>query len=131
LHDTPIISPPSLVLYEPLLDAGPLHHTAVAERAAEAYEDPNLVDVPKVKDEGLGVSGGGGSSFDMGRAVTEPVLQFSAAYEGLCLISARLLKPVWEQPVVVDRGRVLGFSVLTLGPRQGGCGRKVVWSKAS
>lgn len=89
------------------------------------------MDVPKVKDEGLGVSGGGGSSFDMGRAVTEPVLQFSAAYEGLCLVSARLLKPVWEQPVVVDRGRVLGFFVLMLGAEARGGGRKVVWSKAS
>lgn len=65
------------------------------------------MDVPKVKEDGLGTNGGGGgSSFDMGRAITEPVLQFSAAYEGLCLVSARLLKPVWRQPVVVDRGEL-------------------------
>eukprot|EP00897_Mesotaenium_endlicherianum_P003492 jgi/Mesen1/3170/ME000184S02232 len=98
----------------------------VAEKAAEAFEDPRLVGAPHVPTGALGAGAGGGPAFsqaggfagygaragaaagagggfDMGQLVQEAEVQFSGAHEGLCVCSARLLRAVWEFPVVVGR----------------------------
>ncbi|CAM6093107.1 unnamed protein product [Calypogeia fissa] len=82
---------------------------SVAERAAEAYEDSHMVGVPQMLDGG--VSGGqsntagatGGFSIVQNVQDAEPV--FSGAHEGLCLCAARLLRPVWEFPVMAVKGK--------------------------
>ncbi|KAK9925018.1 hypothetical protein M0R45_033359 [Rubus argutus] len=56
----------------------------VAQNAAEAFEDQRLV--------------------RMGEDVEEGEPEFSASHDGLCLCSARLLLPLWELPVVVEKG---------------------------
>ncbi|PRQ53483.1 putative nucleoporin, Nup155 [Rosa chinensis] len=56
----------------------------VAQNAAEAFEDQRLVQKAEIVEE------------------AEP--DFSAAHEGLCLCSARLLLPLWELPFVVEEG---------------------------
>lgn len=75
--------------------------TAIADRAAEAFEDPRLVGVPQMQRGGAatsGVSSGGG--FNMGQVVQEAEPVFSGAHDGLCLCTARLLRSVWELPVM-------------------------------
>jgi nuclear pore complex protein Nup155 len=75
--------------------------TAIADRAAEAFEDPRLVGVPQMQGGGAatsGVSSGGG--FNMGQVVQEAEPVFSGAHDGLCLCTARLLRSVWELPVM-------------------------------
>lgn len=75
---------------------------AIADRAAEAFEDPRLVGVPQMQRGGAptgGVNSSGGG-FNMGQVVQEAEPVFSGAHEGLCLCTARLLRSVWELPVM-------------------------------
>ncbi|RAL48081.1 hypothetical protein DM860_017872 [Cuscuta australis] len=115
----------SLMLAAKIIDSDALISNTVAERAAEAFEDPRLVGLPQV--EGTGAfsnartpSGG----FSMGQVVQEAEPVFSGAYEGLCLTSSRLLLPLWELPVFVVKGDksnsavtpINGFIVCRLSP---------------
>ncbi|GAB2228632.1 hypothetical protein Droror1_Dr00022752 [Drosera rotundifolia] len=91
-----------LMLASKLIDSENVVSNAVAERAAESFEDPRLVGMPKLE---------GGSALsstttivggiNMGQVVQEAEPVFSGAYEGLSLCSARLLYPVWELPIMV------------------------------
>lgn len=65
---------------------GSWKYYVVAQNAAEAFEDQRLV--------------------RMGENVEEAEPEFSAAHEGLCLCSSRLLLPLRELPVVVEFNHV-------------------------
>ncbi|XP_068659840.1 nuclear pore complex protein NUP155 [Aristolochia californica] len=81
---------------------------SVAEKAAEAFEDPRIVGMPQLDSANTALSStrtppGG---FSMGQVVQEAEPVFSGAHEGLCLCSSRLLLPIWELPVMVVRGEL-------------------------
>ncbi|KAE8705438.1 NUP155 protein [Hibiscus syriacus] len=77
----------------------------VAEKAAEAFEDPRMVGVPQVEGtSGLSNTRTAAMGFSMGQVVQEADPVFSGAHEGLCLCSSRFLFPVWELPVMVVKG---------------------------
>ncbi|WRX13387.1 Nucleoporin [Theobroma cacao] len=77
----------------------------VAEKAAEAFEDPRIVGVPQLEgSSGLSNTRTAAGGFSMGQVVQEAEPVFSGAHEGLCLCSSRLLFPVWELPVMVAKG---------------------------
>lgn len=77
----------------------------VAEKAAEAFEDPQVVGIPQLGGSGaLSNSRAATAGFSMGQVVQEAEPVFSAAHEGLCLCSSRLLLPLWELPVFVTKG---------------------------
>ncbi|GMP93212.1 hypothetical protein CsSME_00043148 [Camellia sinensis var. sinensis] len=77
----------------------------VAEKAAEAFEDPRLVGVPQLEGSGaLSNTRTAAGGFSMGQVVQEAEPVFSGAHEGLCLCSSRLLLPLWELPVMVTKG---------------------------
>lgn len=81
----------------------------VAERAAEAFEDPGIVGMPQLESNttlsSIRAPAGG---FSMGQVLPEAEPLFSGAHEGLCLCASRLLYPMWEQPVMVVQ-REVGF----------------------
>ncbi|XP_024025703.1 nuclear pore complex protein NUP155 [Morus notabilis] len=78
---------------------------AVAEKAAEAFEDPRLVGMPQLEGgNALSNTRTASGGFSMGQVVQEAEPVFSGAYEGLCLCSSRLLFPVWELPVMAVKG---------------------------
>ncbi|PKI58192.1 hypothetical protein CRG98_021414, partial [Punica granatum] len=78
---------------------------AVAEKAAEAFEDPRVVGMPQLEgSSGLSSTRTAGGGFSMGQVVQEAEPVFSAAHEGLCLCSSRLLYPLWELPVMIKKG---------------------------
>lgn len=77
----------------------------VAEKAAEAFEDPRLVGMPQLDGSTtLSNARTTTSGFSMGQVVQEAEPVFSGAHEGLCLCTARLLFPLWELPVVATKG---------------------------
>jgi nuclear pore complex protein Nup155 len=80
--------------------------SAVAERAAEAFEDPRLVGLPQMQGSAATTSPVGSSAlgFNMGQVVQEAIPIYSGAHEGLCLCTGRLLLPVWELPVIMMKG---------------------------
>ncbi|KAJ9135718.1 hypothetical protein P3X46_032870 [Hevea brasiliensis] len=94
-----------LLLAARIVHSETLISNAVAEKAAETYEDPRVVGMPQL--EGINAlsntrttTGG----FSMGQVVQEAEPVFSGAHEGLCLCTSRLLFPLWELPVFVARG---------------------------
>lgn len=77
----------------------------IAEKAAEAFEDPRLVGMPQLEGtNALSNTRNAGGGFSMGQVVQEAEPVFSGAHEGLCLCSSRLLFPLWELPVMVIKG---------------------------
>lgn len=81
---------------------------AVAEKAAEAFEDPRVVGMPQLEgSSALSSTRTAGGGFSMGQVVQEAEPVFSAAHEGLCLCSSRLLYPLWELPVMVKKGDLI------------------------
>ncbi|KAM5566892.1 nuclear pore complex protein NUP155 [Rosa sericea] len=77
----------------------------VAQKAAEAFEDPRFVGMPQLEgNSALSNTRTAAGGFSMGQVVQEAEPVFSGAHEGLCLCSARLLFPVWELPVVIVKG---------------------------
>ncbi|XAR72194.1 hypothetical protein NMG60_11018751 [Bertholletia excelsa] len=77
----------------------------VAEKAAEAFEDPRLVGIPQLEGSGaLSNTRTAAGGFSMGQVVQEAEPVFSGAHEGLCLCSSRLLLPLWELPIMVTKG---------------------------
>nr|GMD16734.1 nuclear pore complex protein NUP155 [Ipomoea batatas] len=95
----------SLMLAAKIIYSDTLISNAVAERAAEAFEDSRLVGIPQLEGSGAfsntRTPAGG---FSMGQVVQEAEPVFSGAYEGLCLSSSRLLLPLWELPVFIMKG---------------------------
>ncbi|XP_058108326.1 nuclear pore complex protein NUP155 [Magnolia sinica] len=88
----------------------------IAEKAAEAFEDPRVVGMPQLEgSSALANTRTPPGGFSMGQVVQEAEPVFSGAHEGLCLCSSRLLYPVWELPVMIVRGEV-GSDV---GPEKG------------
>lgn len=86
------------------IDEG-LISNSVAEKAAEAFEDPRIVGMPQLEgSNALTNTRTPPGGFSMGQVVQEAEPVFSGAHEGLCLCSSRLLFPVWELPVMVVRG---------------------------
>ncbi|XP_071690893.1 nuclear pore complex protein NUP155 [Rutidosis leptorrhynchoides] len=89
-------------------------NNVVAEKAAEAFEDPRVVGMPQLEGSGaLASTRTGAGGFSMGQVVQEAEPVFSGAYEGLCLCASRLLLPVWELPVmsssdVTNGGGIVG-----------------------
>lgn len=79
---------------------------AVAERAAEAFEDPRVVGMPQMQGGSAltNTISTAGVGFNMGQVVQDAEPVFSGAHEGLCLCASRLLWPVWEHPVMVVKG---------------------------
>ncbi|XP_071902048.1 nuclear pore complex protein NUP155-like isoform X1 [Coffea arabica] len=76
----------------------------VAEKAADAFEDPRLVGIPQLEGSGaLSNTRTPAGGFSMGQVVQEAEPVFSGAYEGLCLCSSRLLLPLWELPVFIAK----------------------------
>ncbi|XP_057777560.1 nuclear pore complex protein NUP155-like isoform X1 [Salvia miltiorrhiza] len=77
----------------------------VAEKAAEAFEDPRVVGMPQLEGSGaLSNTRTAAGGFSMGQVVQEAEPVFSGAHEGLCLCTSRLLLPLWELPVFVING---------------------------
>ncbi|CAN8293422.1 unnamed protein product [Cochlearia groenlandica] len=90
-----------LMLASRIINFEDLISNTVADKAAEAFEDPRFVGMPQF-DGGSGLSNtrtatGG---FSMGQVVQEAEPIFSGAYEGLCLCTSRLLFPLWELSVM-------------------------------
>ncbi|KAI3730688.1 hypothetical protein L1987_61861 [Smallanthus sonchifolius] len=76
-------------------------NNVVAEKAAEAFEDPRVVGLPQLEGSGaLANTRTAAGGFSMGQVVQEAEPVFSGAHEGLCLCASRLLLPVWELPVM-------------------------------
>lgn len=87
----------------------------VAEKAAEAFEDPRLVGIPQLEGSGaLSNTRTPAGGFSMGQVVQEAEPVFSAAYEGLCLCSSRLLLPLWELPVFVAKGGTSSSDIIVV-----------------
>lgn len=79
----------------------------VAEKAAEAFEDPRVVGIPQLEGTGaLANTRTAGGGFSMGQVVQEAEPVFSGAHEGLCLCTSRFLLPVWELPVMVMKTEI-------------------------
>ncbi|KAL8258280.1 hypothetical protein R6Q59_030321 [Mikania micrantha] len=76
-------------------------NNVVAEKAAEAFEDPRVVGLPQLEGSGaLANTRTAAGGFSMGQVVQEAEPIFSGAHEGLCLCASRLLLPIWELPVM-------------------------------
>ncbi|MED6180531.1 hypothetical protein PIB30_011043 [Stylosanthes scabra] len=79
----------------------------IAEKAAEAFEDPRVVGMPQLEgSSALSSTRTAAGGFSMGQVVQEAEPVFSGAHEGLCLCSSRLLFPLWELPVMVVKGNL-------------------------
>ncbi|KAL6001329.1 hypothetical protein ACLOJK_007063 [Asimina triloba] len=78
----------------------------VAEKAAEAFEDPRIVGMPQLDGGGALANTRTPGGFSMGQVVQEAEPVFSGAHEGLCLCASRLLFPIWELPVMIVKGEV-------------------------
>ncbi|KAK1308416.1 hypothetical protein QJS10_CPA09g00382 [Acorus calamus] len=79
----------------------------VSEKAAEAFEDPRLVGMPRLEDtRAVSSTATTPGSFSMGQVVQEVEPVFSGAHEGLCLCTSRLLIPIWELPIMIIKGEV-------------------------
>lgn len=89
----------------------------VAEKAAEAFEDPKFVGMPQLEgSNAFSNTRTAAGGFSMGQVVQEAEPVFSGAHEGLCLCSSRLLLPTWELPVMVTKG---GFDSPDVMPENG------------
>ncbi|XP_010271356.1 PREDICTED: nuclear pore complex protein NUP155 [Nelumbo nucifera] len=97
----------SLMLAAKIIHTENIISNAVAEKAAEAFEDPRIVGMPQLEGSAaLSNTRTPPGGFSMGQVVQEAEPIFSGAHEGLCLCSSRLLFPVWELPVVVVKGHI-------------------------
>lgn len=94
-----------LMLAARIVHSETLISNVVAQKAAEAFEDPRFVGMPQLEgSSALSNTRTAAGGFSMGQVVQEAEPVFSGAHEGLCLCSARLLFPLWELPVVVKSG---------------------------
>lgn len=103
-----------LMLAARIVPSENLTSNAVAEKAAEAFEDPRVVGMPQLEGSGaLSNTRTAAGGFSMGQVVHEAEPVFSGAHEGLCLCSSRLLFPLWELPVMVVKDTVGPSGTLT------------------
>ncbi|XP_044489198.1 nuclear pore complex protein NUP155 [Mangifera indica] len=94
-----------LMLAARIVHSENLISNVIAEKAAEAFEDPRLVGMPQLEgSNALANARTAAGGFSMGQVVQEAEPVFSGAHEGLCLCSSRLLFPVWELPIMVIKG---------------------------
>ncbi|XP_010553665.1 PREDICTED: nuclear pore complex protein NUP155 [Tarenaya hassleriana] len=94
-----------LMLAARILYTEDLISNIVAEKAAEAFEDPRIVGVPQLEgSSGFSNTRTATGGFSMGQVVQEAEPIFSGAHEGLCLCTSRLLFPLWELPVMSRKG---------------------------
>ena len=94
-----------LMLAARIVHSENLISNVVAEKAAEAFEDPRVVGMPQLEgSSALSNTRTAAGGFSMGQVVQEAEPVFSGAHEGLCLCSSRLLFPLWELPVMVVKG---------------------------
>ncbi|XP_050130719.1 nuclear pore complex protein NUP155-like isoform X2 [Malus sylvestris] len=94
-----------LMLAARIVHSETLVSNVVAQKAAEAFEDPRLVGMPQLGgSSALSSTRTTAGGFSMGQVVQEAEPVFSGAHEGLCLCAARLLFPLWELPVMVIKG---------------------------
>ncbi|CAG7866978.1 unnamed protein product [Brassica rapa] len=90
-----------LMLAARIINFEDLISNVVADRAAEAFEDPRLVGMPQFDgSSGLSNTRTATGGFSMGQVVQEAEPIFSGAHDGLCLCSSRLLFPIWELSVM-------------------------------
>ncbi|KAM2962202.1 hypothetical protein FF2_020307 [Malus domestica] len=103
-----------LMLAARIVHSETLVSNVVAQKAAEAFEDPRLVGMPQLGgSSALSSTRTTAGGFSMGQVVQEAEPVFSGAHEGLCLCAARLLFPMWELPVMVIKGG-LGSADITM-----------------
>ena len=94
-----------LMLAARIVHSENLISNVIAEKAAEAFEDPRVVGMPQLEgSNALSNTRSAAGGFSMGQVVQEAEPVFSGAHEGLCLCSSRLLFPLWELPVMVVKG---------------------------
>ncbi|XP_057415824.1 nuclear pore complex protein NUP155 [Lotus japonicus] len=94
-----------LMLAARIVHSENLISNVIAEKAAEAFEDPRVVGMPQLEgSSALSNTRTAAGGFSMGQVVQEAEPVFSGAHEGLCLCSSRLLFPLWELPVMVVKG---------------------------
>jgi nuclear pore complex protein Nup155 len=90
-----------LMLAARIINFEDLISNIVADKAAEAFEDPRIVGMPQFDgSSGLSNTRTATGGFSMGQVVQEAEPIFSGAHEGLCLCTSRLLFPLWELPVM-------------------------------
>ncbi|CAA7033766.1 unnamed protein product [Microthlaspi erraticum] len=90
-----------LMLAARIINFEDLISNIVADRAAEAFEDPRLVGMPQFDgSSALSNTRTATGGFSMGQVVQEAEPVFSGAHEGLCLCTSRLLFPLWELSVM-------------------------------
>ncbi|ESQ35317.1 hypothetical protein EUTSA_v10006562mg [Eutrema salsugineum] len=90
-----------LMLAARIINFEDLISNIVADKAAEAFEDPRMVGMPQFDgSSGLSNTRTATGGFSMGQVVQEAEPIFSGAHEGLCLCTSRLLFPLWELSVV-------------------------------
>ncbi|KAK1559260.1 hypothetical protein Q3G72_012526 [Acer saccharum] len=103
-----------LMLAARIVHSENLISNVVAEKAAEAFEDPRLVGMPQLEgSNALTNTRTAAGGFSMGQVVQEAEPVFSGAHEGLCLCSSRLLFPLWELPVMVTKGGVGSYDSMS------------------
>uniref|UniRef100_A0A1J3JBM7 Nuclear pore complex protein NUP155 n=1 Tax=Noccaea caerulescens TaxID=107243 RepID=A0A1J3JBM7_NOCCA len=90
-----------LMLAARIINFEDLVSNMVADRAAEAFEDPRIVGMPQFDgSNGLSNTRAATGGFSVGQVVQEAEPIFSGAHEGLCLCTSRLLYPLWELSVM-------------------------------
>ncbi|KAF3588323.1 hypothetical protein F2Q69_00026727 [Brassica cretica] len=90
-----------LMLAARIINFEDLISNIVADKAAEAFEDPRMVGMPQFDgSSGLSNTRTATGGFSMGQVVQEAEPIFSGAHEGLCLCTSRLLFPIWELSVM-------------------------------
>ncbi|KAJ0724992.1 putative nucleoporin, nucleoporin, nucleoporin, subdomain 1 [Helianthus annuus] len=93
-------------------------NSTVAEKAAEAFEDPRVVGIPVFSGSGaLANTRSASSGFSMGQVVQEAEPVFSGAHEGLCLFGCRL--SVEAMQVLEDKLRSLEKFLRSRSQRRG------------
>ncbi|XP_048318324.2 nuclear pore complex protein NUP155 isoform X1 [Ziziphus jujuba] len=103
-----------LMLAARIVHSESLISNTIAEKAAEAFEDPRFVGMPQLEGSGaLSNTRTATGGFSMGQVVQEAEPVFSGAHEGLCLCSSRLLFPLWELPVMVVKGNLVSTNAFS------------------
>lgn len=75
---------------------------AVILAAKRAFDDPRLTGEPNIaQDSYTANQENNGGSFNMGRAIVQPVLTFSSAQRGMYLFTARIMSSTWERAIIV------------------------------
>ena len=75
---------------------------AIILAAKRAFDDPRLTGEPTIVEDSYAQNQeNNGGSFNMGRAIVQPILTFSSAQRGLFLFTARIMSSTWERPIIV------------------------------